>query len=69
MNMYCARLSKNLIFFVYSLVGNSLASEIQTPVNYPQESTQHSKHGECLKPRINFILLMKFKASVTATAS
>ena len=69
MNMYCARLSKNLIFFVYSLVGNSPASEIQTQVNYPQESTQYSEHGECLKSRINFILLMKFKVSLTATAS
>ena len=28
------------------------AYKIQTPVNYPEESTQHSEHGESLKSRI-----------------
>ena len=27
------------------------AYKIQTPVNYPEESTQHSEHGESLKSR------------------
>jgi len=29
------------------------AYKIQTPLNYPEESTQHSEHGESLKSRIN----------------
>jgi len=29
-----------------------LAYKIQTPGNYPEESIQHSKHGESLKSRI-----------------
>jgi len=28
------------------------AYKIQTPGNYPEESVQHSKHGESLKSRI-----------------
>jgi hypothetical protein len=28
-----------------------LAYKIQTPGNYPEESIQHSEHGESLKPR------------------
>jgi len=34
-------------------LGNSLASEIQTPGNYPEENIKHSKHGESLKSRID----------------
>ena len=33
--------------FVYFLLGNSPA-----PENYPEESIQHSEHGESLKSRI-----------------
>jgi len=29
-----------------------LAYKIQTPGNYPEENTQHSKHGESLKSGI-----------------
>jgi hypothetical protein len=29
-----------------------LAYKIQTPGNYPEESIQHSEHGESLKSRI-----------------
>jgi hypothetical protein len=29
-----------------------LAYQIQTPGNYPEESTQHSEHGESSKSRI-----------------
>jgi hypothetical protein len=29
------------------------AYKIQTPGNYPEESTQHSEHGESLKSRIH----------------
>jgi len=33
------------------------AYKIQSPGNYPEESVQHSEHGECLKSRIpNFWL-------------
>ena len=32
-----------IVFFVCILLGNSLASELQTPVNYPEESVQHSE--------------------------
>jgi len=28
------------------------AYKIRTPGNYPEESIQHSEHGESLKPRI-----------------
>jgi hypothetical protein len=30
----------------------TLAYKIQTPENYPEESIQHSEHGESLKSRI-----------------
>jgi len=30
----------------------TLAYEIQTPGNYPEESIQHSEHGESLKSRM-----------------
>ena len=43
------------VCFVF-LLGNSPASEfcmpIQTPGNYPEESIQHSEHGESLKLRL-----------------
>ena len=38
-------------YVVCFLMGNS-AYEIQTPRNYPEESIQHSEHGESLKSRI-----------------
>jgi hypothetical protein len=28
-----------------------LAFKLQTPVNHPEESIQHSEHGESLKPK------------------
>ena len=31
---------------------NSESRKIQTPGNYPEESIQHSEHGESLKSRI-----------------
>jgi hypothetical protein len=31
------------------------AYKIQTPRNYPEESIQHSEHGESLKSRINVL--------------
>ena len=31
----------------------TLAYKIQTPGNYPEESIQHSEHGESLKSRMN----------------
>ena len=34
------------------------AYKIQTPGNYPGESTEHSEHGECLKSRILGSLLL-----------
>jgi len=33
-----------------------LPYKIQTPGNYPEESIQHSEHGECLKSRIRYCL-------------
>ena len=30
----------------------TLAYKIQTPGNYPEESIQHSEHGESLKSRV-----------------
>jgi hypothetical protein len=32
------------------------AYKIQTPRNYPEESTQHSEHGVSLKSRISSVL-------------
>jgi hypothetical protein len=32
------------------------ANEIQTPENYPEESTQRLEHGESLRSRIGFLL-------------
>jgi len=37
------------------------AYKIQTPVNYPEESIQHSEHGESLKSRILYIVQNVFK--------
>jgi hypothetical protein len=34
---------------VFFLLGDSPASEIQTPGNHPKERIQHSQHGESLK--------------------
>jgi len=34
----------------------TLAYKIQTLANYPEESIQHSEHGESLKARINLFL-------------
>jgi len=34
----------------------TLAYKIQTPGNYPEESIQHSEHGESLKSRILMFL-------------
>jgi len=38
------------------------AYKLQTPGNYPEESTQHSEHGECLKWRVvtSFFVLELF---------
>ena len=33
----------------------TLAYKIQTPGNYPEESTQHSEHGESLKSAYNML--------------
>jgi hypothetical protein len=33
----------------------TLAYKIQTPGNYPEESIQHSEHGESLKSRKTYI--------------
>jgi hypothetical protein len=43
----------NFILVVWVLLGNSPASGLnnQTPGNYPEESIQHSQHGESLKSR------------------
>jgi len=32
----------------------TLAYKIQTPGNYPEESTQHSEHSKSLKSRITY---------------
>jgi len=40
------------IFVVYFLLGNSPASEFQTPGNYSEENMQHTEHAESLKSRI-----------------
>ena len=40
---------KTKMLVVCFLLGNTLASEIQTPGNYPEESIQHSEHGKSLK--------------------
>ena len=34
--------------------------KLQTPGNHPEESIEHSEHGESLKPRIFFILLLLY---------
>jgi hypothetical protein len=34
----------------------TLAYKIQTPGNYPEESIQHSEHGESLKSRIDEVI-------------
>ena len=45
-------LSAGSIRVVGFLMGNYLASEIQTPGNYPEGSIRHSEHGESLKSSI-----------------
>jgi hypothetical protein len=36
----------------------TLAHKIQTPENYPEESIQHSEHGESLKSGISVALFL-----------
>jgi hypothetical protein len=36
-----------------TVFSETLASKLQMPVNHPEESIQHSEHGESLKLRIN----------------
>jgi hypothetical protein len=33
-----------------------LAFKLQMPVNHPEESIQHSEHGETLKSRLQYML-------------
>jgi hypothetical protein len=41
-------------------VGVFIWEKFWTPGNYPEESIQHSEHGESLKSRIRSICLQKF---------
>jgi len=34
------------------------AYKIQKPGNYPEESIQHSEHGESLKSRIKYLVVL-----------
>jgi hypothetical protein len=43
------------------------AHKIQTPGNNPEESIQHSEHGECLKSR-NIKFLLPFNCSSLVSA-
>jgi hypothetical protein len=46
------------------------AYKFQTPGNYPEESPQHTEHGESLKSRISFsrlLGLLNFVQSVLTT--
>jgi hypothetical protein len=44
----------------------TLVYKIQTPGNYPEESIQHSEHGESLKSRIQEynVTLRRFRATI-----
>jgi hypothetical protein len=41
------------------------AYEIQTPGNYPEENIQHTEHGESLKARIAYGILVIVKRIYT----
>jgi hypothetical protein len=41
------------------------AYKIQTPGNYPEESVQHSEHGESLKSRIYITVLYLLQLYLT----
>jgi predicted solute-binding protein len=45
------------------------AYKIQTPGNYPEESIQHSEHGESLKSRIvsNYFDRLRHEINLTET--
>jgi hypothetical protein len=43
------------------------AYTIQTPGSYPEESTQHSEHGESLKSRILAVLLPNCASASNST--
>jgi len=40
--------------------------KIQTPGNYPEESTQHSEHGELLKSRMKHVISLTVSSHNTA---
>jgi len=40
----------------------TLAYKIQTPGNYPEESIEHSEHGEGLETRIKSINCVRFRS-------
>jgi hypothetical protein len=46
----------------------TLAYKIQTPGNYPEESIQHSEHGESFKSRVYFLQLDRTFISVQFSA-
>jgi hypothetical protein len=69
LNSICQRFGTLYLFHLHTYLpmkmkqadcSESLSCKIQTPRNYPEESTQHSKHGESLKKRIIRNLLKNY---------
>jgi hypothetical protein len=52
--LYYAAIILNNFFLVCFLLGDSPASEFQTPGNHPEENIQHTEQGESLKSKIFF---------------
>jgi len=54
-------LKNNNKYVNYSFLGNSPASETQTPGNYPKRNNLHLEHGESLrKKKINIFVSVKY---------
>jgi len=62
-HIYCAQYFPNTLGILYAffwVILQHLKYKIQTPGNYPEESIQHSEHGESLKSRTLWILYDQF---------
>ena len=46
-----------MLTFRNTVFSETLAYKIQTPGNYPQESIQHSEHGESLKIKKKYVFI------------
>jgi len=58
-----------MLYAFFWVIPRRLNSEIQTQGNYPEESIQHSEHGESFKSRIiEDVCFVPFKILISSHA-